>query len=438
MYELPTGIFIFLVLICLILTTIGLVNLIFYTGLSLFGLTKVKRNYSIAKDKTKFLFIVPAHNEELVIQASVESMLDQNYDKSLFDVVVIADNCTDKTVKLLEEYPVKVFENHSEKGEPRGKPHGIRAYIEENRDDWSTYEYVVFIDADNHVDPNYLKEVNSHLLAHPELTVIQGYLGTKNPFSSFISSGYAAVYYITNRSVQYAKYRLGMNAAIGGTGFALNVRYLIKNGWCPRSYTEDFELQVELSAKGRKTAWNHWAKVYDEKPNHVAISHNQRKRWAQGHWYVGITKTPCQLISLMKKSSFMCRLSKIETLIYSYSMIRPISYLSIGILSMIDPRLWVYFPKLFSLFPFWLALNVLNLLIIPIIYCRIEGSEEFKVKGNLFARAIYMLKLLSAFLWNGISYAIVQIIGFFTWFYPQTNWVKTAHGDPLDDHLSES
>lgn len=71
-----------------------------------------------------------------------------------------------------------LFENVSGPEEPRGKPHAIAKYVETNH--WRKYDYIAFIDADNIVDTNYLKEMNSQVIAFPELTVVQGYLGMKN------------------------------------------------------------------------------------------------------------------------------------------------------------------------------------------------------------------------------------------------------------------
>ncbi len=51
----------------------------------------------------KFAFIVPAHNEELALARTVRSLRAVDYPKSLFDVIVIADNCTDRTAEIARE-----------------------------------------------------------------------------------------------------------------------------------------------------------------------------------------------------------------------------------------------------------------------------------------------------------------------------------------------
>lgn len=431
MFTLPDYLFLPLKFICLFLVVIVFANLIYFTCLSIFGLKKPKRDYQLVPDEKKFVFVVPAHNEEDVIADTIESLINQNYDPALFDIVVIADNCTDKTVEIIKSYERAIaFENISKKADPRGKPHAIAKYVQSNH--WKKYDYIAFIDADNIVDENYLKEMNSQLIAYPEFTVVQGYLGMKNVSTSITASGYAAVYFITNRAVQYANYRLGWNAAIGGTGFVLDTEYLEERGWNPRSYTEDFELQVELSMAGRRSGWNHFAVVHDEKPNSFIASHHQRTRWAQGHWYVAFSTTLKQIGTIFKSSSLTEFLSKIETLFYSYSMVRPVAFLIILFLMCLDIRLKDYLPNIFSLLFFWLSIEFFNFLIIPGVYFLQEAKSYFQRKESILDKVVFFLRLVISFIWNSLTYMIAQVVGFFTWFKPQNNWKKTKHSATFD------
>lgn len=228
-------------------------------------------------------------------------------------------------------------------------------------------------------------------------------------------------------AVQYANYLLGWNAAIGGTGFILDTIYLEQRGWNPRSYTEDFELQVELSIEGKKSGWNHFAVVHDEKPNSFKASHNQRTRWAQGHWYVAFSTTFKQINSLFKVKSINEFMSKFETLFYSYSMVRPVAFLIILFFSLLDFRLLGYLPQLFSLLIFWVGMEAFNFLLIPTLYFLEEAEPYFKAKKTLMSKVSFFLRLVYSFIYNSLTYMIAQIVGFFTWFRPQNKWNKTVH-----------
>src|SRR5687767_6796553 len=47
--------------------------------------------------ETRFLIIVPAHNEEQVIAETVESILALDYPKDMVSLYVVADRCEDAT-----------------------------------------------------------------------------------------------------------------------------------------------------------------------------------------------------------------------------------------------------------------------------------------------------------------------------------------------------
>jgi len=50
--------------------------------------------------RSRFLVAIPAHDEEMGIAATVRSCLSLDYPAELFEVVVIADNCTDRTADV--------------------------------------------------------------------------------------------------------------------------------------------------------------------------------------------------------------------------------------------------------------------------------------------------------------------------------------------------
>ena len=47
------------------------------------------------------------HNEELVLNNVLESLLQCDYDRDLLEIIPIDDNSTDRTEELLDEYHKK-------------------------------------------------------------------------------------------------------------------------------------------------------------------------------------------------------------------------------------------------------------------------------------------------------------------------------------------
>lgn len=54
-------------------------------------------SYPSVKPKNKFAILIAARNESAVIGGLIDSLMIQDYPKELFDVYVIANNCTDDT-----------------------------------------------------------------------------------------------------------------------------------------------------------------------------------------------------------------------------------------------------------------------------------------------------------------------------------------------------
>src|SRR5580704_15206089 len=62
--------------------------------------------------RTRFDVIVPAHDEELGIAATVESLLAVDYPEELRRVLVVADNCQDATAVRAREAGAVVLERN--------------------------------------------------------------------------------------------------------------------------------------------------------------------------------------------------------------------------------------------------------------------------------------------------------------------------------------
>lgn len=256
----------------------------YWLVISLFGFGKAGRIREKAPQK-RFVLLIPAHNEEKVVGNLVENLLHLDYPKELYDVFVIADNCTDNTASISRALGAGVIEHFSLPGELKGKPYGIKYALDVLGDDLTKkYDGIAFFDADNLVTTNYLKEMNNHLLKGDRL--IQCYLDSKNPNDNWVTLSYATSYYYMNRSWQLAKSRLGLGNAIGGTGFCVDTHLLEEVGWTARSLTEDLEFTMQCLLRGIPAKWCHHARVYDEKPEGFMSSCVQRLRWARGHWDV--------------------------------------------------------------------------------------------------------------------------------------------------------
>ena len=243
------------------------------------ALIQFKEKPLIKNKKHKFMMILPAHNESAVIGSLIESLQALDYPKELYDIYVIADNCTDNTAQIAKDLGAIVYERFDEKKKTKGfaMQWFLNQKIKENAD----YDAFCVFDADNVVDKNFLNAMNKKLCQGEE--IVQGYRDIKNPADSWISAGYALFYWMMNRFYHLARYNLGLSPLINGTGFMVDFNLIKPTGWDTITLTEDIEFSLKNIAKGRKLGWATYAIVYDEQPTEFKQSWSQRSRWTVGH-----------------------------------------------------------------------------------------------------------------------------------------------------------
>src|SRR5690242_5118804 len=118
---------------------------IYYLVLSLFGIIRIK-DKKVVKPEKSFALIVAAHNEESVIQDIVESLKRLDYPKELFDIFVIADNCTDKTAQKAKEKGAIVYQRADRL--KKGKGFALEWMFDKIFKMPKKYDAVVIFDAD--------------------------------------------------------------------------------------------------------------------------------------------------------------------------------------------------------------------------------------------------------------------------------------------------
>jgi len=283
-----------------------LFQLVYQLILTFFGFTRKTKDYQDHNPQSRFLVLVPAHNEEAVIGDIIENLQHMDYPEELYDFYIIADNCTDRTAEVARNLGAKVIETRKDgPNAPTGKPIALKKALERLGDYEKQYDLLMIFDADNLIDRNMFREVNSQFLDKGRPDLIQCYLGCKNK-DGIIPWYYYITFTVSNRFVQLAKQRLHLNCGVGGTGFAISTSYLHdRGGWTSMSLTEDLEIQVEAILSGRRILWNHNVRVYDEKPVKLMASIRQQIRWGQGRWYVFIRNfIPCFRALFTGKISF--------------------------------------------------------------------------------------------------------------------------------------
>ena len=253
---------------------------IYQIAISLCSLVKLKEKPLKVNKEHRFMAIIPAHNEQEVIGNLIESLKNQDYNKELYDIYVIADNCTDNTARVAKNAGAIVYERYNETEKTKG--YALDWFLQQKIKEDAPYDAICVFDADNIVDKNFIKAMNKKLCQGED--VVQGYRDIKNPTDNWITSGYALFYWTNHRFYHLARYNLGLSPMLNGTGFMVNFNIIKENnGWKTVTLTEDIEFSLQRILKGKRLGWATDAIVYDEQPTGFKQSWSQRSRWTVGH-----------------------------------------------------------------------------------------------------------------------------------------------------------
>lgn len=252
---------------------------VYQLSITIGSLINFKEKPLIENKNHKFMAIIPAHNEEAVIENLVNSLKNQKYPKDLYDIFVIADNCTDNTAQIAKEAGAIVYQRFDSMNKTKGA--ALNWFLSQKIEENASYDAFCVFDADNIVDENFIKNMNRKLCQGE--TVVQGYRDIKNPSDSWISAGYAIFYWTMNRFYHFARYNIGLSPLINGTGFMVRFDQIKPDGWNTVTLTEDIEFSLKQIIKGKKLGWAKDAIVYDEQPVGFKQSWSQRSRWTVGH-----------------------------------------------------------------------------------------------------------------------------------------------------------
>jgi len=134
-------------------------------------LTKLNKIPLIYKGE-KVSICIPARNEEKKIKACLKSMLKQSY--SNLEILVLDDNSTDETWKIITEMAASYPKIKPIKGKPlkdgwKGKQFAMEQLLEN-----STGSYILFTDADTIHKPNSVAK-GLAILKHEDVDLVTGY-----------------------------------------------------------------------------------------------------------------------------------------------------------------------------------------------------------------------------------------------------------------------
>jgi cellulose synthase/poly-beta-1,6-N-acetylglucosamine synthase-like glycosyltransferase len=246
---------------------------------------------------TQVAILVPAHNEEAVIQSTLTRLKTTSLPHD--QIVVIADNCTDATAEIARNAGVTVIERQDSlnKGKGYALDYGLQFIASDPP------EVVVFVDADCLVQKNTVA-----LLSEKAMTtgrpVQAAYLMAKPKQPSPKDSISAFAFKVKNLVRSRGMVQMGLPCLLAGTGMAFPWTVIRSIDLANSEIVEDMKLGLDLTIAGYPPIFCSSARVNGSLPQNSQTAKSQRTRWEHGHIQTLLTYVPKLIIAGITQKRF--------------------------------------------------------------------------------------------------------------------------------------
>jgi 1,2-diacylglycerol 3-beta-glucosyltransferase len=232
-----------------------------------------------------FAVLVPAHNEASLTARCVSSLRAQTYEPH-YEIVVVADNCSDDTAAVARRAGARVLVRAEP--ESRGKGHALRWAFERLLAD-PCLEAVVVVDADAVADPEFLAVLVRTYGAGADVVQGESLLVGGGPGRAALRE---AAFLLVNRVRPAGRAALGLPSNLAGNGTLFSRDVLEAQPWDAFTGAEDVEYTVKLRHAGVRTAFGGGAVLRSPGPPTMEAMESQRLRWEGGQLHVARTQIP--------------------------------------------------------------------------------------------------------------------------------------------------
>ena len=300
-------------------------------------------NIPRSKQQNRFVVIIPAHQQDDVIEQTVVSVLGQAYPQRMFDITVISDHQNEMTNMRLAQYPITLLTPDFEES---SKAKSLQ-YAVLNLPEFKIYDIVVVLDADNIVEQDFLQKVNDAFEV-AATRAIQTHRISRNRDTAAARMD-AIFEEINNAIFRRGHISVGLSAALAGSGTAYDFNWFKTNIMKAKTSGEDKEMEALLLRQAIYIDYFDNIYVYGEKKRSTLKLNEQRGRWAAQQFQTFIRNIkflPGALADKIIQWMLVPR-TKMVGIIMLMSVILPFIYLTMAL------KWWVL--AAFALFVFALA-----------------------------------------------------------------------------------
>ena len=338
----------------------------FFSLASLLPHRSLSKKQSAAAERNNFLVLFPAYHEDAVILNSVKTFLQQDYPDEYFQVAVVSDHMQADTNRQLAVLPVTLLQPTFDKS---SKAKALQYAVSHLSPLTShLYNYVVILDADNVVGPDFLTLLNVE--CQKGYAAIQCHRTAKN-VDNDIAALDGISEEINNSIFRRGHNRIGLSSALIGSGMCFGYYWFRDHVGQLDSAVEDRELEALLLKQG---VYIHYAEdiyVMDEKVSNSDNFQRQRLRWMTGQ-----VQAFCRMLPYIPKAILTGNINYIDKTIQQALIPRSILLLLVPLFTLVATALSLLSPHQSSL-KWWLLLACLILAFIVAIPSRLRTRAIF-------------------------------------------------------------
>ena len=225
--------------------------------------------------RLRFVVLIPAHDEEELLPASLDAVAAQDYPGELVETVVVADNCSDATAEVARRAGARVLVRN-DPSRP-GKSQALSWALPQILD---SCDAVVVLDADCVPTRNFLAAASAHLANGAAAAQSDDVVG--NAGDSPSAALRAASFALLARVRAQGKEELGLSAGLFGTGMAFRREIVAAQPWHPDALDDGLDYHLQLVDAGVRVRFMPETQVVSHMPASAQASLGQQRRWEAG------------------------------------------------------------------------------------------------------------------------------------------------------------
>ncbi len=252
-------------------------SFVWTTGGLLFYFRRERKRYPLLDSYPFFSIVIPAHDEEAVIEDTIKAVSDLEYPK--YEVIVVNDGSEDKTPEILDElakrypYILKIIHLSPNSGKAKALNIGIL---------FSKGELVLAMDADCILSKDALRVMAWHFMNYPRVGAVTGnprILNRTTLLGKIQVGEYSSIIGLIKRTQRV----VGKLLTVSGVFAAFRKSALADSGFFDSdTVTEDIDITWKLERRFWDVRFEPRSISWILAPESVMGVWRQRVRWAQG------------------------------------------------------------------------------------------------------------------------------------------------------------